>query len=219
MTSKTVKDDRSTNWAFLVYPDSAPDGWMDILAAQDIDILISPLHDPDGIAESGVSDPGGLTEHAQLRKPHYHVQLIYGCGHKKSRSQVEDLASKVNGVHPIKLSNKEGYAKYLLHLGDRHKNKQQWPIGTKPIIFGDIDYFELIDTDYNVQQHVKDIMQYIKDNDLKYLYQIADYASIENQSWFNTVTTKRTLFIDRYLQSRRQKALDDKKDLESNLYR
>ena len=43
------KDGRARAWTFLVYPDSAPENWRDIL---DTTVCVpwveSPLHDPDG---------------------------------------------------------------------------------------------------------------------------------------------------------------------------
>ena len=38
--------EKSYKWAFLVYPDSAPTDWQQILKDTQIKIAISPLHEP-----------------------------------------------------------------------------------------------------------------------------------------------------------------------------
>ena len=40
-------DQRSTTWTFLVYPDSAPNDWIDILKGLHVPFILSPLHDKD----------------------------------------------------------------------------------------------------------------------------------------------------------------------------
>lgn len=42
---------RTRGWACIVYPESAPDGWMDALREQHLQMLISPLHDSDVTAD------------------------------------------------------------------------------------------------------------------------------------------------------------------------
>ena len=40
-------DNRFRNACFLVYPDSAPVDWIEILRAQKVPVIVSPLHDKD----------------------------------------------------------------------------------------------------------------------------------------------------------------------------
>lgn len=52
MASKNSSGDaygkgRTRNFATVVYPESAAEGWQDILAQQFVPIFISPLHDKD----------------------------------------------------------------------------------------------------------------------------------------------------------------------------
>ena len=44
MPSKIVK---KRNWAFVVYPESLPEGWLDLLRETGLQCAISPLHDKD----------------------------------------------------------------------------------------------------------------------------------------------------------------------------
>ena len=52
-------------WAFVLYPESAPDNWRDFLQQTGLQVAISPLHDKD-------IDPTGLP-----KKSHYHIILCY----------------------------------------------------------------------------------------------------------------------------------------------
>ena len=64
--NKGSKDGRARAWTFIVYPDSAPTNWRDILDSKCIPWVESPLHDP---------DPDAPPEEA--RKKHYHVSLEF----------------------------------------------------------------------------------------------------------------------------------------------
>ena len=54
---------KTRSWSFIVYPESAPSNWIDILNDMHIEIIISPLHDKD-------TDPDG-----EVKKAHYHVMI------------------------------------------------------------------------------------------------------------------------------------------------
>ena len=41
------KDTRRRNFATIVYPDSAPENWLKILASHHVPACVSPLHDSD----------------------------------------------------------------------------------------------------------------------------------------------------------------------------
>ena len=56
---------RSRGWACIVYPESAPDGWLDALADAHIQTLVSPLHDAD------------VTADGTPKKPHYHCLAMF----------------------------------------------------------------------------------------------------------------------------------------------
>ena len=49
------------SWAFVMYPDSMPDNWEEIISSTGLPMAISPLHDKD-------INPTG-----EIKKPHYHV--------------------------------------------------------------------------------------------------------------------------------------------------
>ena len=64
MASKNVK---KRNWAFVLYPESAPVDWRDLLQKTGLQCAVSPLHDRD------------LNPDGEPKKAHFHV-LSYSAG-------------------------------------------------------------------------------------------------------------------------------------------
>lgn len=60
-----AKDNRTRNWTFVVYPESAPDNWREIIDEYRTPWIESPLHDKD-------VNPDG-----ELKKPHWHVMMMF----------------------------------------------------------------------------------------------------------------------------------------------
>ena len=54
------------NWAFVVYPESAPSDWIEQLQLSGAQFAISPLHDKD------------LNATGEPKKAHWHVIVVYG---------------------------------------------------------------------------------------------------------------------------------------------
>ena len=47
---------KKRNWAFVIYPESLPEDWLDILRMSGLPIAISPLHDKDVNADGTPKD-------------------------------------------------------------------------------------------------------------------------------------------------------------------
>ena len=62
MATKNVK---KRNWAFVLYPESAPENWRELLQQTGLQCVISTLHDKD-------LDPDG-----NPKKAHHHIILVY----------------------------------------------------------------------------------------------------------------------------------------------
>ena len=74
--------DRAVYWFILVYPDSAVDGWVDILRNQGLHCAISPIHNKD-------TDDDG-----KLLKPHYHVLIRF-----KTNYGIEHLSRIIEEIN------------------------------------------------------------------------------------------------------------------------
>lgn len=75
---------RGRNWAIVVYPDSVPENWLEILKMEPV--AISPLHDKDVTAEG------------EIKKAHYHLVLSYKGN--KSFEQIDELARMLRAPIP-----------------------------------------------------------------------------------------------------------------------
>ena len=97
------KDERVRNFATVVYPESAPENWIDILNEYHVACLISPLHNRD-------IDPD-----LNIKKPHYHVLIMFE-GKKNYETQVKPIFDSIGGVGREYVQSIRGYARYLCHL-------------------------------------------------------------------------------------------------------
>ena len=97
--AKNKKDVRARTWTFILYPESAPENWRDILDGYHIPWVESPLHDND-------VNPDGTA-----KKAHRHVILLFDG--KKSFEQVKDITDALNAPTPQKTANTKGLVRYL----------------------------------------------------------------------------------------------------------
>ena len=101
------KDQRARTWTFLVYPESAPENWREILDGYHVPWVESPLHDKD-------INPDG-----EPKKAHWHIVLFFDG--KKSFEQVEEITEAINAPIPQKTANPKGLVRYLIHMDNPEK--------------------------------------------------------------------------------------------------
>ena len=116
------------NFGCVVYPDSAPENWMDIISDMHVPCFISPLHDHD------ISPVGNEPE-----KPHYHVMFMYE--REISFDQIKEVVSSFGGFCGMTIISARDYAQYLCHLGNPDKNYQYDPEDVK--LFAGADYLSI----------------------------------------------------------------------------
>ncbi len=190
MSEKNVK---KRNWAFVVYPESAPKNWREQLALTGLQCAISPLHDRD-------VNPTG-----EPKKPHYHVILAYSG--PTSYNVVKSLTNgKLGQTIPQPIEQLEGYYRYFTHKDN--PEKAQYSAADIETINGfDIrNYIDL--TKSEVVRIKREIQAFIRDN------QIFEYADLmdllmdagDEMADHYEVAANNTVFFDRYLSSRRFRA-------------
>lgn len=113
-----LMDDRSRTWAFIIYEESAPEDWLEVLGDLRIPAAVSPIHDSDVWTSA---DERRNPEHVAgaLKKPHRHVVLYYGS--KKSAGQVLADLSELGVRHVERVHETLSYNRYLCHLDDPDK--------------------------------------------------------------------------------------------------
>ncbi|GAB7390846.1 hypothetical protein LGFR6_14690 [Lactococcus garvieae] len=89
---KHKKEQRSSKWAFLLYKESAPKDYLEVLKEFHIPFILSPWHDKDVNRETG-----------EFKKAHKHGALFFDS--LKSYSQVSELLTEhLTLPHTLKLS-------------------------------------------------------------------------------------------------------------------
>lgn len=176
---------RFRNFATVVYPDSAQENWQDILADQFIPSFISPLHDMD-------VNPDG-----EIKKPHWHVVLMFDG--KKSEDQALAIFTSISGVGCEVVQSIRGYARYLCHLDNPEKH-QYPPEGVRALCGA--DYASVIGLVIDKYKAIKEMMEYVKQNNIFSYSELLDYCSNEHFDWFRVLCDNGTVVIKEYLKSR-----------------
>ena len=185
MTEKK-KDVRSRSWAMVVYPESAPKNWREMLDNTRIAWVESPLHDKD------------VNPDQTIKKPHWHVILMYGG--KKSYSQVLEITEMLHAPIPQKIQNIKGAVRYLVHTD----NPEKYQYNREDIIChggADIDqYFALSASSKN--EVLWDIIEFIRENQVESLVEFMGYIQSANKrDWFDVTANRNTLIIKAVIDS------------------
>jgi hypothetical protein len=193
---------RTRNWSFLVYPESMPDNWIEIIKEERVPFVVSPLHDSD-ISNANTGE---------LKKAHYHVVITYNS--IKTYEQVKQLTDSLNAPIPQQCKSIVGSVRYFIHLDDADKyqyNKEDIQA------FNGFDLekcFPVSATDR--YQAIGDMMVYIVKEDIREFSKLSLYAKFNNQEWFKLLCDNSTLFIGQFIKSRRHQS-DEERLLERDM--
>lgn len=192
--------DRSMVYAFIVYPESAPSNWMEILRDMHVRGFISPLHNGD--IENG-------TGHA--KKEHWHVEIFYDS--LKSVRQFEEMRDAVGGVGREYVQSAVGYARYLCHLDD--PNKTQYD-PADIIELGGMNWNEFIRKNSDCTEILKAMQDYIDEHDVEYYDVFSMYCRRSNPIWFDVLVNRYTAQVKNFILSRHTRKVDERnRDLEA----
>lgn len=203
-----MSDKRYANWAFLVYPDSAPKEWLKLLKQYRIPFAVSPLHEPE--PEEGEEE----------KKQHWHIFLKFD--NKVSYESACDIVACTNGTRPEHIKSGSGMYKYFAHVG--YPEKQQFKGGLDSIScycgFDPDEYSGLTEKEKNAKY--KEICRFINDNDIKDYCVFIDLLDrcedLVINDYFTYVRKNPYPFV-KYIDSRRNRANDIKaKDIEERVH-
>lgn len=190
--SEMSKNVKKRNWAMVLYPESAPEDWRDQLRKTGLQCAVSPLHDKDTNADG------------EPKKSHYHVILCYSG--PTSFSVVERLTKQLGQPIPQPLEQVRGYYRYLTHADN--PEKAQYSAAEIETINGfDIrDFVEM--TKSEVTRYKRELLAFIRDNDLMEYADLLDVLLDGGEAAADLfeVASNHTLFLTKYIASRRYKA-------------
>lgn len=171
---------KKRNWAFVLYPDSAPLDWKEQLQLSGITCAISPLHDKD-------IDPTG-----EPKKPHYHIILCFPG--PTSYNVVSSITASYNATIPKALESVRGMYRYFTHKD----NPDKYQYDEKEIILlNDFDVADVLNSGevFHIMKMIdvlienlklfeySDLMKYLRDNEMNDYYNVAASHTL----FFNTL--------------------------------
>lgn len=188
---KTRGAGRTRNWTFLVYPESAPVNWRDILDEEHVQWIESPLHDKDTNADG------------EIKKEHYHILIMFES--VKTYEQVLEITERMNATIPQKCNGTKGLVRYMAHLDN--PEKFQYP-KSEIIGHGGADVMELLKpTTSDRYGLIKEMIEYVKENEVDEIQDLIDYSIQERpDDWFPLLCDNSAYVVSLYIKSVRHRA-------------
>lgn len=180
-TTETVT--KARDWTFILYPESAPEHWREILDETHLRWIESPLHDKDVNADG------------EKKKPHWHILLSFDG--PVTQKAVKRLIEPLNGPVPQKIGSSKGLVRYMIHMDN--PEKYQYSINDIVAHNGaDIQsYFELTAT--NRLTVMKEIITFIYDERIDNFADFLMIAIEKSDDWFSIAINNNTLAINKMI--------------------
>lgn len=182
-------------WAFVVYPESAPSNWIELLQMTGLPFAISPLHDKD-------IEPTG-----EPKKPHYHVIVCYG--NTTTYNNVKRITDDLRQPIPIPLDSVRGYYRYFTHMDNPDKYQYSSSDIKSLNGFNISDFVEITKSEVNqikfqLQQLIRE-KQFVEYSD--FMDFIQDYCDVS----YYDIASSNTIFFNTYIKSLKFKAIEKAK--------
>lgn len=180
---------RKRNYATILYEESVPNDFIEIITSWHVPALLSPYHDKD------------KNPHGENKKPHWHLMIMFDG--LKTKEQAQNLFSLVNGVGCEVIESIRGYARYLCHLDNPEKHEYS----TEDIIqFAGADYQTLCMLDTDKVKLIAEMQAFCDENDIFSYAELSDYAAIYHYSWYRALQLNCSMPMMFYLKSRQWEA-------------
>lgn len=115
-----MADERRKVWAFLMWEESAPSGWVQAVEKLHVAAAVSPLHDRDKWDENDFElGKCGVENIGKPKKPHWHVVLYFES--LKSPAQVRSMVEHLGVSYVEAVESPRAYNRYLCHLDQPNK--------------------------------------------------------------------------------------------------
>lgn len=179
---------KKRNWAFVLYPESAPEDWREKLQLAGLPFAVSPLHDKD-------TNPDG-----EIKKAHYHVILVYG--NPTTYENVKRLTDSLSQPIPQPLEQVRGYYRYFTHKD----NPEKFQYSESDIQrFNGFDIRDFLELSFSEVSEIKRQIQYfiVQQDILEYAVLMDLLLVNDEHKELYDVASSNTLFFTQYLNSRR----------------
>lgn len=190
---ENIKNQRTRSWTFVVYPESAPKNWEEIIQKIYTQTLISPIHDKD-------MNPDGT-----VKKAHYHILLMFD--QVKTYNQILEITKSLNAPIPQVCHSPKGLARYMAHLDN--PEKAQYKISDVRSLNG-ADLTELLKpSSQDRYSMIREMLDFINENQIMEFEDILIY-SMNNKfdTWFPLLCDNSAYIIGQAINSRRNRFKD-----------
>jgi hypothetical protein len=182
-----VKEKRSNKWAFLIYKESAPKDYLDVLDEIHVPFILSPWHDKDINRSTG-----------EFKKAHKHGALFFET--LKSYTQVSELLQeKLNTpAHIEVVMSPKGMYDYFTHA----ENPEKTLYNIDDIEAGAGFNLDKFLAEQSSDEFLNKVIDLIEDNDITEFEELVYFARVNDYILLNLVLDK-TYFFAKFLDSRR----------------
>lgn len=191
---------RTRNYATVIYLDSAPSDWYERLCDLHVAAFVSPYHDKD-------INPTG-----EAKKPHFHIMLMFDG--VKTEEQASELFAEIGGVGCEVIKSLRAYARYLCHLDN--PDKVQYDVSEVRQV-GGADYMNVIGLPQDKYIAIREMMEFIQNNDIKIFADLLEYAAANKTDWFISLCDNSSYVIKEYIKSRHYEESLSKRGINSEV--
>lgn len=178
---------KKRNWAFVLYEESAPNDWREILLLKGLCFATSPIHDKD-------INPTG-----EVKKSHYHIILCFGS--PTTFNNVKTITDELNQPIPIPLESVRGYYRYFTH----RDNPEKYQYNECDIkLYNGFDVTDVLNS-FEVFTILKTIQLLIIENNIIEYSDLMDFLLKNDKMEEWNVACSHTLFLNSYITSYRHK--------------
>lgn len=198
MSEKKSNDNRTRNWTFVLYEDSAPENWREILDDMHIEWIESPWHDKD------------INGNGEPKKKHKHILLLFQG--KKSYEQIKELTDMLNQPIPQRCHNAKAMVRYMAHL-DNPEKAQYNP--SDIIGHGGADVSDMLRPSSSERYTIiKDMIDYIRSSGITEFQDLMDYAAdVHYDDWFPLLCDNSAYVVGLYIKSQRHRAAGSQREV------
>lgn len=182
-----MADTRGRNFEFIVYPDSAPNNWIEYLNDLHLCWVKSPIHDKDINEDTG-----------ELKKAHWHCVLAFAG--KKSKEQIEEISCNLGSAPWRKVSNMRGMVRYLIHIDDPYKAQYK---RSDIECYGGFDISSFFDISKSERyQIISEMIDFINQNDIHSFRELMDYSRYAGkEEWFRALCDDSAYIMSMYIKN------------------
>ena len=182
-----AENTKKRNWTFVLYPESAPADWQEIIKISGLMAAISPLHDKD-------VNPTG-----EAKKAHHHILLVYSG--PTTYNSVAKFTASLNATIPQPLESVRGMYRYFSHKDNPEKYQYDESDIRTLNGFNIADLVELSRSEVN---EIKTrMLKLIRDVGITEYSGLVDFLLDNGMSAEFDVAVNNTFFFNSYIASRR----------------